>query len=304
MGLINQLSPKTGKQTYEIHEHWFGFGETCVRVTEHRPREEKLHNLFFLHGRYGHAESWNSILCELAQSYRCFSLDLPGFGRSFHVRGSGLSLFEAAILTERLISYLIDARENVILIGHDIGAAIAQLAAIRGKERVEGLILLNALFLHQDTPFSGSPVAHFALPRKLKHLLSQTAKLTAELKETLLSPWKMAGGKAGLTHALRDFSRSWPSRYERKIWQEAVKELELPFLILWGELDSLNLSEDGMAMMGTLKDAQFFAHPGCGHWLCSEDPAWVSAKIREFCFKVRLAPEKLKPIRDQKFLSR
>src|SRR4029453_15464973 len=55
-----------------------------------------------------------------------------------------------------------------------------------------------------------------------------------------------------------------------------------PVLILWGSADTLNLPQDGEALLRAFPDAHLFAREKCGHWPSLEARDWVDLKMRAF----------------------
>lgn len=82
---------------------------------------------------------WGGMIAELADRYRCVTLDVPGSGLSDEA-GTG-DLSDAVRVIKALIDHL-DLRD-VTLVIHDLGG-LATLAAIRDRtDRVAGLVAMN-----------------------------------------------------------------------------------------------------------------------------------------------------------------
>jgi len=94
-----------------------------------------------IHGLGGFAESWRHNIPELARHSRVIALDLPGFGRSGKPRRQYTTAFLARGL-DGLFSAL--GVEQVRLVGHSLGGAVAARYALDHPERVERLALLGA----------------------------------------------------------------------------------------------------------------------------------------------------------------
>jgi pimeloyl-ACP methyl ester carboxylesterase len=94
-----------------------------------------------IHGLGGFAESWRHNIPELARHSRVIALDLPGFGRSGKPRRQYTTAFLARGL-DGLFSAL--GVEQVRLVGHSLGGAVAARYALDHPGRVERLALLGA----------------------------------------------------------------------------------------------------------------------------------------------------------------
>ena len=94
-----------------------------------------------IHGLGGFAESWRHNIPELARYSRVIALDLPGFGRS----GKPRRPYTAAFLAQGLDGLLRALGvEQVRLVGHSLGGAVAARFALDHDRRVERLALLGA----------------------------------------------------------------------------------------------------------------------------------------------------------------
>jgi pimeloyl-ACP methyl ester carboxylesterase len=85
---------------------------------------------------------WRDLLLELADEYRCVTVDAPGSGQSSQPTGR-VSLHGAADAVEAVIDAL-DLR-TVTLVMHDVGGPVGLAAAAERSDRIAGLVSLNAL---------------------------------------------------------------------------------------------------------------------------------------------------------------
>jgi pimeloyl-ACP methyl ester carboxylesterase len=271
-----------------VKQHRFSFGDCMVAVTERSNGSALYPVLFFLHGRFGHAEIWWPIIDRLFPRFRCFSIDLPGFGHSFSARERGLSLLEHAQIVSRVIERFVKKEERAVVVGHDIGGAIAQICALEMKPLISGVVLINCSGL--DEPVSGIKAGWFGLTMRwrLRRLLMSSRMLrpSAPMRAVLWDPWHSSKSRASLVRALRAFEVSWPGPFERQAWRDELRELCIPALLLWGARDPLNQMERALHLMRELPEAYFFENENIGHWPNLEDPDWVSEKIREFTFRL------------------
>ena len=75
---------------------------------------------------------------------RCLALEMVGYGSSIP-DGEGHDLGLAA-LADRLFGWLDLVRIDApVLVGHDLGGGVAQIAAVRAPERFSGIVLTNAV---------------------------------------------------------------------------------------------------------------------------------------------------------------
>src|SRR4051794_39758643 len=96
--------------------------------------------ILLLHGWPQHWWAWRHIIPGLAPDHRVLAPDLRGFGWSDAPDGR-YSKMGLARDVERLLDVL--GVERCTLVGHDWGALVGFLTAIRAPERVERLVALS-----------------------------------------------------------------------------------------------------------------------------------------------------------------
>ncbi|MCR9252857.1 MAG: alpha/beta hydrolase [bacterium] len=95
--------------------------------------------LIFIHGLATYLPAWYKSIDGLKKSYRCISIDLPGYGRSSKGDYPSTMTYYSGI-----VNSLIDQLElkNVVLVGHSMGGQIATTTALRYPDKFKKLILL------------------------------------------------------------------------------------------------------------------------------------------------------------------
>ena len=93
-----------------------------------------------IHGLGDEADTWRHIFPALASQRRLIAPDLPGFGRSAKPRLAYSVPFYVKTILELLDSLDI---QRITLIGHSLGAVIAQTIALAHPERLERLVLIS-----------------------------------------------------------------------------------------------------------------------------------------------------------------
>jgi pimeloyl-ACP methyl ester carboxylesterase len=92
-------------------------------------------NLIFLHGSGCSSNVWDQQLPFFDSS---IALDLPG-------RSNGEALARISDLAQWLLDYINEhALENIVLVGHSLGAAVVMQAALLGDENIKGLVLIGS----------------------------------------------------------------------------------------------------------------------------------------------------------------
>jgi 3-oxoadipate enol-lactonase len=95
--------------------------------------------LLFLHGWYAASTIWTPVVSRLAKLHRTIAVDMRGFGESNAAAGP----YNVEIFSDDLSALIAAANlDPLVVIGHSMGAAIAQRFAIDRPEAVEGLVLI------------------------------------------------------------------------------------------------------------------------------------------------------------------
>ena len=98
----------------------------------------------FLHGNPTSSFLWRNIIAEVKPAARCLAPDLIGMGRSGRAPSGSYRFVEHA----RYLDAWFDAigiREDIILVGHDWGSALAFHWANRHRDRIAGLVYMEAI---------------------------------------------------------------------------------------------------------------------------------------------------------------
>src|SRR5215211_8352907 len=92
--------------------------------------------LILLHGLSGSGRWWARNVPAFADSFRTYTVDLPGFGESRGVRWSRLD-----DIADRLADWLVDkGLSQAHVAGHSLGGAVAARLAARHPDRIDRLV--------------------------------------------------------------------------------------------------------------------------------------------------------------------
>jgi haloalkane dehalogenase len=121
---------------------------TKVRVVGHRMSLIDIGQglpLLLLHGNATYSYTWRNIIPFLATSHRCLAPDLMGMGGSDLIFPSGPGSYG---FTDHLdhLELLLEMAEipgQLVIVGHEFGAALALQLARRRPNLVRGLVLIE-----------------------------------------------------------------------------------------------------------------------------------------------------------------
>jgi pimeloyl-ACP methyl ester carboxylesterase len=180
----------------------------------------------YLHGAGG--LRWGAALDGLAERFRVYGLELPGFGRST-LPDSVNSIPDAADVVAAAMGEL-GRGERMHLIGTSLGGRVAAWLAVRHPERVDRLVLESpAAFRPPELP----PLSAYS-PEELRRLLYGNPEQAPPFDDPAVRQRQLqAVGR--LTKGV-----SWDTELERRLG-----EIQAPTLILFGTLDGLVPPEMG-----------------------------------------------------------
>jgi pimeloyl-ACP methyl ester carboxylesterase len=98
-------------------------------------------DVLFLHGWASSSKMWGGLLPELAAAYRCWSLDLPGFGDSDKPAPHWYSIPNYTALVLAFVQQ--QGLGPLRLVGHSMGGLIALDLGARHVEQVRRLVAIN-----------------------------------------------------------------------------------------------------------------------------------------------------------------
>lgn len=248
-----------------------------------------------IHGVVSTADCWTYAIQALRDRYQVIAPDMPGHGRST----GGLAPYGLAFYASWLAD-LLDALHipRVRLIGHSMGGAIAAAFAIRYPERVERLVLVDALGLSSKLPWLGARNITAGLPDFLRAMLTGRTDpylLRSFQPWDFLDPWgaprpiveQMAALNqprgamvvwAGARLLLADFLL----KRKRATFVERLGRIAAPTLVVWGRQDGILALENVQEGLAHLPNARLEIVENSAHEPMMEQPDEFIRIIRPF----------------------
>lgn len=256
----------------------------CIHSTEAGAGATAL----LVHGMPTSAFLWRRLQALLASELRLVALDLLGFGRSDKPERRDLSLGTQADLVARYALAL--GMGPVTLVGHDWGAAVAQVVAARYPGVLAGLVLVSS---HTDATWPPREYAGFHaedidrrttvndLVRFLRETLpacvAPTYRISDEALDGYLEPWTTPAGMGAFFRV----ARSGGAALLRSLAPHLAC-LTVPTVIVWGESDTVTPVEEGWRLVRAFPAATLEILPGAGHLLPEEAPEALAESIQTF----------------------
>lgn len=256
--------------------------------------------MLLLHGFPDDHRAWRPLLPALSRRFRCIAPDLRGYTGSDKPRGIEHYRMDRLVADAvALLDYL--GQRDVILVGHDWGAAIAQQVALHHPGRVRQLVLLNM-------PHLAGLQRELAINRRQQAAswyarLFQDGLIERPLDWRILWRQLRGGSPQGIAFnvlrrssvaGLLDYYRAnYPRPPYRFTEPGPEQHIRVPTLMVFGMDDPFVLPEclDDNARcfprgLTTVKV------PRAGHWVHHDQPATVARAILEFA---RLVPSRGTP---------
>jgi pyruvate dehydrogenase E2 component (dihydrolipoamide acetyltransferase) len=223
--------------------------------------------LVFLHGLGGSQSTWASVLGHFAETYRIAAVDLPGHGASdkpspastdYSISGMAAKLGE---LLEKL------ELAPSILIGHSLGGATALQLALDRPKLVRALVLVDSAALGLEINdelldrIESAPSRDEA--RRLLELFFEDRRFVLERG---INDMHAARNAQGADEAVKAIAASaFTRRGQNLVLFDRLGELEVPLLVIWGELDRVIPSRHAVAALTALPTAWLEIMEGVGH---------------------------------------
>jgi pimeloyl-ACP methyl ester carboxylesterase len=223
--------------------------------------------IVFLHGLGGSQSTWASVLGHFAENYRVAAVDLPGHGASdkpspastdYSISGIAAKLGEFVEKLELAPS---------ILIGHSLGGATALQLALDRPKLVRALVLVDSAALGLEINdelldrIESAPSRDEA--RRLLELFFEDRRFVLERG---INDMHAARNAQGADDAVKAIAASaFTRRGQNLVLVDRLGELEVPLLVIWGELDRVIPSRHAVAALTTLPTAWLEIMEGVGH---------------------------------------
>lgn len=252
--------------------------------------------VILIHGLADEADTWRHLISPLATYNRVIAPDLPGFGRSEKPKRSYTISFFLNVLTDLLDTLAV---ERAILIGHSLGALIAQSFALQSPQRVNRLVLIGGSLVARSQKINLATFL-FLVPglgeyfynrlrknprsayRSLEPYYYNLESLPEADKEFLFKRvtervWDDGQRRAFLS-TIRNLARWLPG--QQRDLPTRLAGLDIPTLVIWGEDDQMNPVANANALVSVQPTAKLVVIPRSGHNLHQENAQAVLEVIR------------------------
>jgi pimeloyl-ACP methyl ester carboxylesterase len=242
--------------------------------------------LVLLHGTGASLHTWDGWVKSIGKKHRIIRLDLPAYGLTgANPEGDYSMDFYVDFLHEFLKKMYV---EKCVLAGNSFGGAIAWNYALQHPDIVKKLILIDAAgfpsknsekplaFALANLPII-SQLFKFVTPRIIveKSLLNVYGDKT-KVSDSLVDRYFELSLHEGNRKAFFDRMNAKPS--PSRI--QSLNTLQIPVLIMWGEVDKLIPLENAYKFQEALANDTLVIFKGIGHVPMEEEPV-STARVAE-----------------------
>jgi len=258
-----------------------------VHVRDEGPRDDPS-PILLLHGTSSSLHTWEPWAKALREKHRVISVDLPGHGLTGPFPDGDYRLAHYT----RFIGELLDKLgvRHAVVAGNSFGGQVAIELAIEMPDRVDKLVLVDALAYPRDSTsvpigfrIAQTPglniLMQYMLPRRIvedsvRNVMGDPSKVTPALVDRYFAMSVRAGNRASL-----------PPRFNYLPTEESaarIGRIKKPTLILWGGRDRLIPPNNGNRLHRDIAGSQLHVFPALGHVPQEEDPASTVVVVLRF----------------------
>lgn len=280
------------RQLHHPQNSWFAMIDG-MRVHYQDFGKEDNPPIVMIHGFTASNFIWSDVVKPVASNgFRVIAPDLIGYGFSDKPRK-----FEYTIDAQaRTVVHLLDALgiEKAVFVGSSYGAAVAATIALDFSDRVERLVLVDAVINDSAksqallrlgrAPIVGDLISPLILDSqrmmrlRMKQYYAPDNRYLIKDEERFEAHYRPLRA-AGTHRAIIKTLRHW---HADRIEREAHK-IQQPTMIIWGDCDGETPIEHGKILHSLIPDSRFIVFKNCGHIPQEEYPRDFAEVVVNFC---------------------
>lgn len=282
------------EHAHELHhaEHSRFAEVDGVRVHYQEAGASSAPPVLLIHGFTASNFVWSDVLLPIAESgFHVIAPDLIGFGFSEKPKDYDYTIDSQARMIMRLMDRL--GIPRAILVGSSYGGAVAAICALDYPERVERLVLVDAVTNDQAknqlllrlavSPLIGDLISPLLLSSqsvmrwRMKTIYAPENTHLFEEKR-LRAHHRPLRASSTQRAALTSLRRWRAERIERE-----AESIQQPTLLVWGENDQDIPLANGRRLFELMPNARLIVFYHCGHMPMEEFPREFTEVLVDFC---------------------
>ncbi|MFK7904085.1 MAG: alpha/beta fold hydrolase [Chitinophagales bacterium] len=250
--------------------------------------------MVLIHGTASSLHTWEGWIPHFEKNYRLIRFDLPAFGLTGPHPNHDYSItYYVDFVNQLLQKFDVD---SCVMAGNSLGGLIAWRYASKYPAKVQQLVLIDAAAYPRDKPTPlafklarnpiTSSIMQYITPRSLvaeslKDVYGNDSLITEELVDRYFDMQLREGNRSAFTARANQTQKH---SLEETI--EAIKGIQQPTLILWGEADNWIPVEHANRFFDDLPNPKLVTYQEIGHIPMEEIPNETARDVLNFLEKV------------------
>lgn len=235
---------------------------------------------------HGYTDSWRSyelLLPHLPGTLRVFAITQRGHGGS----GRPSDGYEARDFAGDVASFM-DAvgLDRAVIVGHSMGATVAQRFAVNYPERTRALLLEGAFV---PRPGNAAVREFWESVSELRDPIDPAFAREFQ-QSTLAREVPSAFFETVVNESLKVPARIWQAALAPFLTQDFLRDLaaiRAPTLLVWGDRDAFATATDQTTLNQTIAGSRLVVYSGTGHCPHWEEPARFASDLNAFVEALR-----------------
>lgn len=232
----------------------------------------------FIHGFTDSRHSYDRLLAGLGSGIHAYVLTLRGHGNS----DKPLSGYQPRQLAADVVSFMDELRiDAAFIVGHSMGATVAQCFSVHYPERLKGLVLIGA-------------VATCPSNELLNDLHNEVAELRDPVSRDFAFSFQNSTIAQGVPASWFDTLVNESLKVPAFVWKAALegmlssdftsdlRRMLKPVLLIRGNKDLIATANDQETFLSVLAHAKLLTYTHAGHAPHWEEPARLAQDISDF----------------------
>jgi pimeloyl-ACP methyl ester carboxylesterase len=259
--------------------------------------------LVLIHGITSSSATWVRVIPSLARHFTVIAPDLIGHGDSDKPRGDYSLGAHASSIRDLLVAL---GHERASIVGHSLGGGIAMQFSYQFPERCERLVLVDSGGLGRDVSIllraATLPGSEFVLPALAATRLLDAGRFAGrmlgkvglrartDIEEIARGHATLADAatRSAFVHTLRAVVEPGGQRVDAS--NRLYLAAHIPFLLIWGERDSIIPVAHGRATHEALPGSRFELFAESGHFPQLDEPQRFIEVLVDFLESSEPAP--------------
>ena len=236
---------------------------------------------------HGYTDSWRSyerVLPHLPQSLRVLAVTQRGHGDSGKPDGE----YESRVFARDVANFMDTLGiERAVIVGHSMGATVAQRFAVDYPQRVRALVLGGAFFPRPANT-------------ELRKFLEEVSTLSDPIdpvfvrdfqKSTLAQPVPPEFFDTVVGEAMKVPARVWQAALQPYLTMDFSTDLAniaVPTLLVWGDRDAFTGRSEQDDLSRAIKTSRLVVYEGAGHSPHWEEPQRFAGQVASFVAGLQL----------------